>query len=184
MRKDWVLTPEGFNALLAWLDPDRELAAQKYETIRSRLIRIFACRGCLDAEDLADETINRVTSKLQEIRQTFTGEPARYFYGVANKVHLEYLRRKPSPTLPEPQTQSEESELRFTCLDRCMSKLPAEHRGLLLSFFQEEKHAKIEHRKVLAEKLGITANALRIRVHRMRASLYACVKQCLEQATA
>lgn len=184
MKKDWVLTPEGFNALLAWLDPDREVAAQKYESIRGRLIKIFACRGCLDAEDLADETINRVISKLPEIQQAFTGEPARYFYGVANKVHLEYVRRRPVPTLPDLQTQSEESELRFACLDRCMSKLAAEHRGLLLSFFQEEKHAKIEHRKGLAQGLGITANALRIRVHRMRASLYGCVKQCLEEATA
>jgi RNA polymerase sigma factor (sigma-70 family) len=184
MKKDWVLTAEGFDALLGWLDSDREIAAQKYETIRSRLIKIFACRGCLDAEDLGDETINRVISKLPEIRQTFTGEPARYFYGVANKIHLEYLRRKPVPTLPDPQTQSEESELRFTCLDSCLTKLTADHRALLLSFFQEEKHAKIEHRKMLAQKLGITANALRIRVHRLRASLYGCVKQCMEAATA
>ncbi len=100
MKKEWFLTQEAFDALLAWLDPDREAAALKYETVRLRLIKIFACRGCSEAEDLADETINRVTSKLPEIQASYTGEPARYFYGVANKIHLEYTRRKPVPPLP------------------------------------------------------------------------------------
>ena len=58
MNKDWILTQESFDALLNWLDPRREEAGQKYEDIRLRLIKIFTCRGCLEPEDLADETIN------------------------------------------------------------------------------------------------------------------------------
>lgn len=184
MKKNWVLTEEGFNALLAWLDPDREAAAQKYERIRQRLVVIFACRRCLDAEDLADETINRVTSKLPEIQQGFAGEPARYFFGVANKVHLEYLRRKPAPQMPEPQSNDEQSELEFQCLDHCVRKLTLENRELVLSYYQEEKNAKIENRKNLAAKLGIAANALRIRAHRLRRSLHDCVKECIQEAVA
>lgn len=184
MKKEWVLTQEAFDALLDWLDPNRDIAAQKYETVRSRLIKIFACRGCLDAEDLADETINRVTSKLPEIQATYTGEPARYFYGVANKIHLEYTRRKPVPRLPEPKTDCEQAELEYACLDRCVAKLPPENRELVLSYYQEEKHAKIEHRKHLAKKLGIAANALRIRAHRIRTALEECVKECLEKTAA
>ena len=99
MNKEWVLTQESFDALLAWLDPNRELAGRKYEDIRTRLVKIFSCRGCYEPEDLADETINRVTSKLKDIESSFIGERARYFYGVANKVHLEYLRRKPYRSL-------------------------------------------------------------------------------------
>lgn len=184
MKKDWVLTQEAFDALLGWLDPNREVAAQRYETIRSRLIKIFACRGCSEAEDLADETINRVTTKLPEMEATFDGEPARYFYGVANKIHLEYLRRKPVPPLPEPEVDSVESELEYLCLDRCVEKLTTEHRELVLSYYQEQKHAKIEHRKVLASKLGIAVNALRIRAHRIRVTLQECVKQCLQDTAA
>jgi len=184
MKKDWILTQEDFDALLAWLDPNRETAALKYETVRIRLIKIFACRGCSEAEDLADETINRVTSKLHDIQASFTGEPARYFYGVANKIHLEYLRRKPVPPLPEPEVDSVESELEYLCLDRCVEKLTTENRGLVLSYYQEDKHAKIEQRKLLASSLGIAANALRIRAHRIRASLQECVKQCLQGAAA
>ncbi|HEX5705179.1 MAG TPA: hypothetical protein VFX97_18410 [Pyrinomonadaceae bacterium] len=184
MKKDWVLTRESFEALLAWLDPDREGAALKYETVRLRLIKIFACRGCSEAEDLADETINRVTSKLPEIQASYTGEPARYFYGVANKIHLEYMRRKPVPPLPVATTDHEQAELEYACLDRCVAKLPPEHRGLVLSYYQEEKHAKIEHRKLLAARLGIAANALRIRAHRIRAALQQCVKECVQESAA
>jgi DNA-directed RNA polymerase specialized sigma24 family protein len=182
MKKEWVLTKEAFDALLGWLDPNRDLAAQKYESIRRRLITIFSCRGCLEAEDLADETINRVTNKLPEIQPTFTGEPARYFYGVANKVHLEYSRIRRPPSPPDVDMRCDESEREFECLDRCMNKLSAENRALMLSYYQEDRHAKIEHRRQLAANLGIALNALRIRAHRIRASLQQCVQECLSLA--
>ena len=184
MNKNWDLTRESFEALLAWLDPNREIAGQKYEDIRTRLIKIFACRGCYEPEDLADETINRVTNKLEEIEATFIGERARYFYGVANKVHLEYLRKKPAPPLPAVTNTSEEAERRYRCLDVCASKLTPENRELVFQYYQEEKRAKIEHRKHLADRLGIAVNALRIRAHRIRKSLQDCVRECLEEATA
>ncbi len=184
MNKNWDLTRESFEALLAWLDPNREVAGQKYEDIRTRLIKIFACRGCYEPEDLADETINRVTNKLEEIEATFIGERARYFYGVANKVHLEYLRKKPAPPLPAVTNTSEEAERRYRCLDLCASKLTPENRELVFQYYQEEKRAKIEHRKHLADRLGIAVNALRIRAHRIRKSLQDCVRECLEEATA
>ena len=76
MNKNWSLSQEAFDALLDWLDPDREQAGMKYEQIRSRLIKIFTGRGCVDAEELADETINRVTRKLKEIQEEFTGDRA------------------------------------------------------------------------------------------------------------
>lgn len=184
MNKDWVLTQESFESLLTWLDPNREVAGQKYEEIRTRLIKIFACRGCYEPEDLADETINRVTNKLEEIEATFIGARARYFYGVANKVHLEYLRRKPAPPLPAATGTSDEAERQYRCLDRCVGRLPPENRNLVLQYYQEEKQAKIEHRKQLADGLGIALNALRIRAHRIRLSLQDCVNECLRAATA
>ncbi len=182
MNKEWVLTQESFDALLAWLDPDRELAGQKYESIRMRLIKIFACRGCYEPEDLADETINRVTNKLNDL-EGFVGERARYFYGVANKVHMEYLRRKPPPPQPPPMNDPFEIEKEYDCLDRCMQTLTADNRNLVLQYYQEEKKAKIEHRKQLADQFGIALNALRIRAHRIRAALQDCVQKCVHEAT-
>ena len=178
MNKDWILTQESFDALLDWLDPRREEAGVKYEQIRLRLIKIFTCRGCIEPEDLADETINRVSKKLPDIQSSYEGDPIRYFYGVANKVHLESLRPRPRPTPPLSES-SGEKEKEFECLERCIQKLKPEQRGLVLEYYQEEKRTKIDRRKQLADKLGIALNALRIRAHRIRGSLYECVRNCV-----
>ena len=181
MNKDWVLTQESFDALLAWLDPNREQAARKYEDIRLRLIKIFTCRGCSEPEDLTDETINRVTKRLKDIEAEFEGERVKYFCGVANKVHLEYLRRRPIPPPPNPRPVSDETERLHFCLEKCIESLVPESRLIVVQYYQEEKQAKIDHRKHLAQQLGIALNALRIRACRIRASLQECVQNCLEQ---
>jgi RNA polymerase sigma factor (sigma-70 family) len=184
MNKDWVLTQESFDALLAWLDPQRDQAGRKYEEIRLRLIKIFTCRGCCEPEDLADETINRVIKKLIEIESSYSGDPSRYFYGVANKVHLEYLRRRPAQPPPPGLEDTEGVEREYECLERCIRKLTPDNRQLVLQYYQDEKRAKIDHRRQLADQLGIALNALRIRAHRIRASLQECVQTCLKEAAA
>ena len=45
MKKNWELSQEAFDALLIWLDSDREQAALKYERIRGGLIKIFTGRA-------------------------------------------------------------------------------------------------------------------------------------------
>jgi DNA-directed RNA polymerase specialized sigma24 family protein len=186
MKKEWVVTQQAFDNLLGWLDNDREQAGQKYEKIRLRLIKIFTCRGCAEAEDLADETINRVVSRVGEIGSTYQGDPALYFYGVAQKLHLEYLRRshpKPVPPLVFVESAAER-EAEFECLDRCVEKLSPENRDLVLRYYAEEKQVKVQDRKRLADELGIAVNALRIRAHRIRLLLQNCVKECLESLPA
>jgi DNA-directed RNA polymerase specialized sigma24 family protein len=182
MNKAWILSQESFDSLLDWLGPDREQAGHKYEEIRRRLIKIFTCRGCNEAEDLADETINRVTKKLRDIEEGFSGDCARYFYGVANKVHLEYLRRKPVQPPAALQSDSERLEREYLCLEECINRLSGDNRDLVLQYYQEEGRAKIELRRVMAERLGIGSNALRIRACRIRASLQECVQTCVEQS--
>ena len=179
MNKDWSLSQEAFDALLDWLDSDREQAGIKYEQIRSRLIKIFTGRGCIDPEELADETINRVTSKLNEIQSEFKGDRARYFFGVANKVHLEYLRRK-TPQAPSPPPDSARAELEFRCLERCIDRLSEEDRTLLLKDYGAKGQTQAERRKALAEELEISLNALRIRVYRIRTALKDCIEKCIQ----
>ncbi|MFL6228574.1 MAG: RNA polymerase sigma factor [Pyrinomonadaceae bacterium] len=171
------MTQEAFDGLLAWLDADRELAGRKYEAVRRRLIYIFTCRGCRDAEDLADETINRVALKVPEIASGYVGDPALYFYGVAQKVYLESLRRK--PRLPTQPPAPPDIELLYQCLERCVGKLPPGQRELVLQYYSEDRRAKIDARKELARRLGIELNALRIRAHRIRAALRECVRNCV-----
>jgi DNA-directed RNA polymerase specialized sigma24 family protein len=183
-RKKWGLTQEAFDSLLTWLDSERDRAGRLYEEIRSRLIKIFICRGCTEAEDLADETINRVAKRVDEVAKTYSGDPALYFYGVANKVHLESLRRKPQMDVALPQRQTDEIGPELNCLEQCLKTLRSENRELVLEYYQEERQAKIANRQRLAQKMGIPLNALRIRAHRIRAALKNCVKECLVQQPA
>lgn len=179
MNKNWSLSQEDFDALLDWLDSDREQAGIKYEQIRSSLIKIFTGRGCIDAEELADETINRVTRRISEIQNDFTGDPARYFYGVAKLVYMEYLRRKPSQTFPPPP-DSGRAELEYRCLEQCIARLSEEDRALLLREYGAKGRTQADRRKALAEELGISLNALRIRVYRIRVALKECIEKCIQ----
>lgn len=179
MNKERTITQEAFDSLLAWLDPERERAGEKYEAIRRRLITIFTCRGCSAAEDLADETINRVAAKAQELMNNYVGDPALYFYGVANKVRMEYFHRKPAALVPLPAPETDERE--YDCLEQCMGELSPENRQLVLNYYREDKQARIESRKALAERMGIALNALRIRAHRIRLALQQCVEECMER---
>jgi DNA-directed RNA polymerase specialized sigma24 family protein len=187
MNKEWALTQEAFDKMLAWLDPNRDQAGKKYEEIRRRLMKIFTCRGCTEADALADETINRVTRKVETVAEDYKGDPALYFYGVARKVHLEYARRKPvqvPPPTPPHAEQGDGVEREFDCLELCMQRLTPDNRELVLQYYSEEKQAKINHRRLLAEQLGIALNALRIRAYRIRAVLQQCVHNCVEQRAA
>lgn len=189
MNKTWTLTQTALDSLLTWLDPDRETAGAKYEAIRTRLIKIFTCRGCAEAEDLADETINRVISRLAEVADSYEGDPALFFYGVAKRVQQEYERTKFKPAAPLPAATAaaaeapppDEVEREYECLEKCMQAIPQNQRELVLQYYQEDKRAKINNRRQLAQQLGIAVNALRIRACRIRAGLHQCVEACLSQ---
>lgn len=173
--------------MLVWLDSDRERAGQKYEEIRYRLIKIFVCQGCIDPEGLADETIDRVIHKVPEIAPNYAGNPALYFSGVARYILLEYKNRTAQlrflPTDPPKQVEEDEEDIEreYECLDRCIERLRPMNRELILEYYREEKQAMIENRKRLAERIGITPNALRVRADRIRNSLQKCVADCLKQ---
>lgn len=181
METDLGLTKEQFDQLLAWLDSDPARAGEKYEKIRRRLITIFLNRRCQEADDLADKTINRVAKRVGEIKDSYVGDPARYFYGVAKKVILEYHRQhgKPPPS-PPPAASHEELERPLACLDRCLAQLPPEQKELILHYYEEQKKAKIESHKELGKQMQLKAGALRARIYRIRAKLEKCVRECLK----
>lgn len=190
MIKDWIPTKENFDKLLTWLDADHESAGKKYEHIRDNLIKFFARRECIQAEALADEVINRVTRKTDDLSKTYQGDPALYFLGVARNVVLEYKRKEFTLTSPltmnkaaeqEPGDEANKEAAKFECLDMCLQKLSQENRELILLYYHKEKQAKIDFRKELADELGIAINTLRVRVHRNREFLHKCLSECLER---
>jgi len=176
-----TIDPTGFERMLLWLNPDRDLAAQKYESIRRRLIEIFASRGFTDAESLADETIDRVISKVEKVSEGWVGDPAYFFLGVARKIMLE--KSKPGPSvLPPPMPngdQTDRRELEDRCLEKCLGLLSQEDRELILEYVNGKK----KERREQAERLKLTPNALRLRVHQIKKTIRPCVKDCLKEET-
>lgn len=182
MKTTWSLTQESFEKLLAWLDSNREEAAAKYEGIRLRLIKYFTCNGCGDqAEDLGDETLDRVAKKLErnEIPEPFTGNKALYFLAFAKNIRLENIRKPEIPPSPPviPDTTEEESQ----CLEKCAPILASEDRWLAIEYYRFEKSTKVEHHKKLAKKFGLSMPGLRTRIRRIRERLRPCIEECLER---
>jgi DNA-directed RNA polymerase specialized sigma24 family protein len=185
MRKGWSLTQEAFDLLLEWLSPDRENAGEIYEEIRNGLVKLFLIRGCRHPEILADETINRVTSKVSGLIREYQGNPAHYFYNIAGKVYLESLSprknneeqldltslEKAFAASPEPA----DADAKLEYLKECLQKLSAENRELVTEYFAADKSEKIEHRRMLSEKKGVSLNTLRIKVMRLKRKLHDCV---------
>ena len=190
--KDQALTPEDFDRLLLWLDPDRSQAALKYEKTRIRLITFFAGGGCrCDAERLADEAFDRVSQKLKagQVLECQDREKVFYFLGFAKNIRHEYLRKHNTSEITVPITNPNEdedslnTENELECLDQCLEKLPQEKRWLVIEYYLFDGSAKIEHRRKLASQLDIDVRTLRLRVHRVREQLKPCIKDCLIQIT-
>ncbi len=175
------ITPEAFERLLEWLHRDRNEAGRIYEQIRRRLIKVFTSRCCDCPEELADETIDRVVRKVEQVTRGYQGDPVLYFYGVARNVFREYHRIKRLAQLPTPLEQSDSPRPELDCLDDCMGHLPPKNRELLVDYYQEDRQAKIDHRKEIARRNGLDMNALRIRVYRIRSFLGECTVACLQR---
>lgn len=193
----WELTRTALDKLLASLDPDHTRAAERYEIIRQKLITFFENRGCTVAEELVDDTMNRVAKRLDEGVTIYAANPDSYFYSVARNVLREYYDiLRPAPPLPcdEPCCypreedddieEREQEETRFDCQKRCLERLPRELRELVTEYYREEPGIKMKKkREDLAARLGMTPNALRIRACRIRDKLDECAAKCLKHAS-
>jgi len=187
------LHEQTFRRLLAWLDQGVNTNGQSYLAIRDRLLGYFDRKNCLNAEELADETLNRVARRLDEEGGNIETEiPAKYCYIVARFVFMECLRETQRDAraienisrqhdLNDRESDGEEKERKeqlLECLDRCVAKLESSQRELVFGYYVGEQRVKIENRRSLAQTLGITVNALSIRACRIRDKLESCVKEC------
>jgi DNA-directed RNA polymerase specialized sigma24 family protein len=187
-----VSTELVFQKFLAWLDEGKDSSGEKYLDMRGRLVRYFDRRNCFPADDLADETLNRVARRLEEEGTISEGPPARYCYIVAKFVLLEHVRRtRPQVSAEEsdfnvtvssvtrvPSTTVPETEQMLDYLEHCLEKLVVGDRELILGYYRGELREKIQERRELAERLGLTINALSIRACRIRDRLEECVRRC------
>ena len=185
--RPWELNQEAFDRLLARLAEDRRAAAQEYERVRRMLVNFFALRRCPNPIDEADETLDRVARKLGqgEAIERIHG----YIFGVARRVFAESSRRRAREDAVVPPLgstpsagESRAAEDRSACLDECLPGLTAADRTLLAEYYDGQgREDQLARRLRQSERLGISYGALRVRAHRVRQQLAACVTACLRR---
>jgi DNA-directed RNA polymerase specialized sigma24 family protein len=162
---------------------------EAYLQMRRRLVLYFSRKRCPSPDDLADETLHRVTRRLEEQGTITDATPARYCYIVAKFVLLEHLRdpgrhhadleaRHEQQTTAAARDEGVARERLHGCLDRCLQSLEPGERELILDYYRDEQRARIERRRRLAAALALSANALAIRACRIRDRLERCVGTC------
>lgn len=189
MSKNLTLTQEDFDNLLRWFSVDRNEAGEKYEEIRSGLIRFFRIRGCSDPLALADDTLNRVASKIPKNQTERENIPIKYIYGFAINVYHENIRMNSKKeiqldvSLPMKEvellnvTEIERHDL--SCLEQCLAKMSPDEKRLMLNYYSKDKSSKFEFRRQMADELNITIKNLHTKVHRLKNNLKKCIENCL-----
>jgi len=194
-KKNWTITSTALARLLGWLDAGNDSDGRVYLEMRQRLVSYFDRKNCLNADELADETLNRVARRLEEEGKIESETPAKYCYITAKFVFMESLRGADKKNVPlddvlkQPQAnelmaanEGEEKKLKekmLDCLEKCTGKLEAANRDIIVNYYYGEERIKIENRRALAGKLGISTNALTIRACRIRDKLESCVGKCV-----
>jgi DNA-directed RNA polymerase specialized sigma24 family protein len=193
-KKNWAMSSGAFHRLLAWLDQGADSEGEGFLEMRRRLVAYFDRKNCPDADELADETLNRVARRLEEEGRIESETPAKYCYITARFVFMESLRDKERAGVPlddaralearQPTTaEADEKRLRekmLDCLEHCSEKLEAASREIIFRYYFGEERVKIENRRALAGSLNISVNALSIRACRIRDKLESCVGKCAE----
>jgi DNA-directed RNA polymerase specialized sigma24 family protein len=194
LKEERGLNRLAFSRLLQWLDDGVDSRGERYLEMRRRLVAYFNRKNRRSSDDLADETFNRIGRMLEKDGTIATTPPARYCYAVAKFVFLEDVRRDRThvsfdqslaadewawrTTSAEPDEGVAIREQRFECLDRCLQELKAEPREFIVEYYRDSGRQKIERRRDMAKRLGITMNALSIRALRIRNALEERVEAC------
>ena len=191
-RETSELSQYVFDRLLAWLDDGTESHGERYLEMRRRLVWYFDRRNRPAADELADETLNRVARTLAQGGVIATRPPARYCYVIAKFVLFEDLRRERRHVEFDERTIRVDKraimaeltedhalrEQRLDCLDRCLEQLKPEQRLLIVDYYRDAGRQKIERRRALADRLRISMNALAIRASRIRDILLTRMEGC------
>lgn len=184
-----TLTSSRFENLLKRLDPDRAAAGAHYEDLRWQLRKFFEWNCASQADDLVDETLDRTARKLEEEE---VRDVVAFAWGVAGNVRLEANRRVAKMVaivdafsedeLTARDTEDMEQRLhakidqerKLECLHRCLQQLSDDDRKLFVGYYRLVPDP-VRTRQRLAAGLGLTINALRVRVNRVRDRVESCV---------
>lgn len=162
--------------LFQLLEPAAPSVEEGFRQCRFKLIKFFAWRRCEDPDNLADETISRLLKNVRAGQEISADNPYSYVYAIAVNVFKEYLRaKKKAALLVDMDNVREAVVLPATddCKRHCFDQLPSDKRELLLRYYQDD-----DERDAIAGEQGLSLNALRLQVHRIKQGLKRCYEDC------
>lgn len=191
-KKEWVLTGQAFEKLLALFEADPDIAGVKYEEMRRRLRKFFEWNRANDPDELVDETFDRAARRIDEgveVRNL-----ASYLTGIARLLLREYwvshenrmqeIEDEPvgvdTRMNPGDEEDRDETDQRFECLENCSGSLAPRERQRIVDYYSGEKREKINNRIGMAREEGVTLGNLRVRMLRLRERLEKCILECVE----
>jgi DNA-directed RNA polymerase specialized sigma24 family protein len=69
------------------------------------------------------------------------------------------------------------------CLEECKKRLPMEQQRIWREYYRCDDGPEIDYKQTVANELGITKDALKLRVHRIRIKLEECVLACVQKSS-
>src|SRR5260370_34167763 len=139
---------EDFRRLLGRLSTDPADAWQAYNTLRQKLIMFFEYHCRFQAEELAEEVLDRIAKKSESYEITNVAE---FAFGVARNLRKEASRKTLIMRMSDSATAKErlrpdenpehtlicriDSQQRLQCFLKCMRRLDAEDRRLLFPHY-------------------------------------------------
>lgn len=187
-----VLTANSFELLLNRLDGDALLAAEKYETLRLKIIKYLVWKGCpaSQSDALADDALDRVAGKIAQGEQienlnAYTSQVVRFVWLEHARKHKEIVTG--DGEMPEigvaPDIEIlQDPDLRLRCLRKCLAETVSndDDRMLIVGYYDADAGEKNKDaRKNLAEKLGLTMTTLKVKACRIRERLERCINECV-----
>ena len=180
------LSDTAFNALLERLSEEGPSPQVVYETLRKRLISYLRLHVPAQADALADEALDRMARRVHE------GTPVQNVYlyalGIARllvresrtRMTREDIAARDATLFKDDAIDVATREALDAALRSCMQGLPAGGAELIVEYYSAGSGAiRIEHRRQIAERLGVGLNALRNRALRLRDMLESCIRQRL-----
>lgn len=182
-KSAWQLTPTALEKFLRHMDASHARAGEQYQNLHQKLVRYFEWQGCHTPHESADTTLDRAIQKVEE--GAHVPNIPRFVNGIARNVLKEYWKWKkthqevPLDSVAEPVRREPDGddEVLIQCIERCLERLPGERRTLLLEYLGGD------HREALAERHGLSLNALRLRVFHLKDRLRECAKRCVDAST-